>query len=94
MTMSKQSDADDWHRVTFDISIDKDVEWDDFDLKKWSHNLARFTAFMMAKTTMTPEELEHPENIRTLIMGTKIYRVEFATDKRLHQLIDDTDDSE
>ncbi len=82
------SEPNDWHELTFQISIDQAVDWDDFDLKKWAHTVARYTALVMAKTTVDTAELEDPEVIKTLIMGIKVDRVRFVTDDGLHELID------
>lgn len=86
---STVSDANAWHQLSFQISIDQEVDWDNVDLKKWAHTVARFTALLMAKSTLNVEELEDPEVIKTLIMGIEVSRVSFITDDGLHNMIDE-----
>lgn len=90
------SQPNDWHELSFQISIDHGVDWDEVDLRKWAQTVARFTALVMAKTTVDEELIaEDPEIIKTLIMGIKVKRISFVTDNELHHLIDefgDTDD--
>lgn len=87
-----QSDANDWHELSFQISIDVPVDWDNINLRKWAHSVARYTALMMAKSTLG--EVDEPEHIKTLIMGIKVARVSFVTDDELHSMIDEFGDDE
>jgi hypothetical protein len=87
-----QSDANDWHELSFQISIDQPVDWDEVDLRKWAHSVAKYTALMMAKSTLG--EVDEPELIKTLIMGIKVARVSFVTDDELHSMIDEFGDDE
>ncbi len=75
-----------WHELSFQLSIDKPVDWDNVDLRKWSHTVARFTALMMSKSL--EENEEDSDVIKTLIMGVKVNRISFVTDDELHDLID------
>lgn len=83
------SDANTWHELSFLISIDQPVDWDEVDLRKWAHTVARFTALIMAKSTMNAEEMEDPEVIKTLIMDIRAKRISFVTDDELHNMIDE-----
>lgn len=84
-----KSEANAWHELSFQISIDQDVDWDEVDLRKWAHTVARFTALVMAKSTLDVDALEDPEVIKTLIMGIKVSRLSLVTDSELHDLIDE-----
>lgn len=83
------SDPNTWHELSFQISIDEAVNWDDFDLRKWAHAVAKYTALVMAKTTLDDQELEEPELIKTLIMGIRVSRISFVDDELLHNMIDE-----
>jgi hypothetical protein len=86
------SDPNTWHEMSFQISIDESVDWDKFDLRTWAHAVAKYTALVMAKTTLDEGELETPEVIKTLIMGIKASRISFVTDDDLHNMIDEFGD--
>ncbi len=95
---SSVSEAHQWHEIKFNISIDHKVDWDEVDLRKWAHNVARYTALMMGKSTITKEEFEEIETIKTYLLNLEVSRISLATDDELHSLIDsfedDTDDTE
>ena len=82
------SEASEWHELSFQLSIDKPVDWDNVDLRKWSHTVARFTALMMARSTEENEDMESSDVIKTLIMGVRVKRISFVTDDELHDMID------
>ncbi len=82
------SEPSEWHELSFQLSIDKSVDWDNVDLRKWSHTVARFTALMMSKSIEENED-EDSDLIKTLIMGVKVKRISFVTDDELHNMIDD-----
>lgn len=82
------SEPNEWHELGFQLSIDRAVDWEKFDLRKWAHVIAKYTALVMAKTLIDTEELEDPETIKTLIMGIHVDRIKFVTDDNLHDLID------
>lgn len=82
------SKPDEWHEMAFQISVDVPVDWAEFDLKKWATYVARFTALMMAKTTIDTEELEDPTTVQTLLMDLRVDRVKFVSDDGLHEMID------
>ncbi len=86
---SAESEANQWHEMSFQISIDQSVDWDKVDLRKWVHTVARYTALVMAKSTVESEDIEDPEVIKTLIMATKVSRISFVTDDELHNMIDE-----
>lgn len=86
---SSNSEPNQWHELSFQISIDQEIDWDNVDLRKWAHTVARFTALLMAKSTIDSEELEDPEVIKTLIMAVKVNRISFVTDDELHNMIDE-----
>lgn len=86
------SEPNEWHEMVFQISIDESIDWSQFDLRKWAHAVAKYTALVMAKTTLDAEELESPEVIKTLIMGIKASRISFVTDNELHNMIDEFGD--
>lgn len=86
------SDPNVWHELSFQISVDVEVDWEKVDLRKWAQNVARYTALLMAKSTV--EETEDPEVIKTLIMGVKASRISFVTDDDLHSMIDEFGDDE
>lgn len=81
-----KSDPNIWHELSFQISVDVEVDWDKVDLRKWAQNVAKYTALMMAKSTV--EETDDPEVIKTLIMGVKVARISFVDDEGLHNMID------
>lgn len=89
---STVSDPNTWHEMSFQISIDQEVDWDEVDLRKWAHTVARFTALLMAKSTLDVDEMQDAEVIKTLIMGVKVDRISFITDDGLHNLIDEFGD--
>lgn len=79
----------DWHEIRFQISIDKATDWDKVEVKKWVHNIARYTALHMARSTVDAETLnEEQDPIKTVLLGLKIERIKFATDDELHNMID------
>ena len=83
------SAASEWHELSFQLSIDKPVDWDNVDLRKWSHTVARFTALMMSKSLEENEGQDgEDDTIKTLIMGVKVHRISFVTDDELHDMID------
>ena len=85
---STSSDANQWHELSFQISIDQEVDWSKVDLRKWAQNVARYTALIMAKSTIDEPE-ENAEVIKTLIMGVKVDRISFVDDEGLHSMIDE-----
>lgn len=88
------SEPNQWHELSFQISIDREVNWDEVDLRKWAQNVARYTALLMAKSASDIDDGEDPEVIKTLIMGAKVDRISFVTDDDLHTLIDEFGDDE
>ncbi len=86
------SEPNQWHELSFQISIDQGVDWDKVDLRKWAQNVARYTALLMAKSTI--ETADDPEVIKTLIMGVKVDRISFVTDDELHSMIDEFGEDE
>ncbi len=87
------SEPNQWHELSFQISIDRAIDWDKVDLKRWVQNVAKFTAMVMAKTTIEDDE-DDPEVIKTLIMAVKAARISFVTDDELHNMIDEFGDDE
>jgi len=81
--------ADEWHNISFNISVDVPVDWDKVDLRQWVHTVAKYTALRMAETTTTAEEQE--DIIKTLILGVKVENVGFVQDDALHAMIDEFD---
>ena len=92
------SEPNQWHEFKFEISLDHEVDWDKVDLKKWAHNVARYTALLMGKSTLSNEEFKEVETIKTYLMNLTVSRIHLATDAELHNMIDsfgdDTDDVE
>lgn len=86
------SEANQWHELSFHISIDQAVDWDKVDLRKWAQSIAKYTALLMAKTTV--DEDDEPDVIKTLIMGVKAARISFVTDDELHNMIDEFGEDE
>lgn len=87
------SDANQWHELSFQISIDRTVDWDKVDLRKWVTSVAKFTALLMAKSMITDDDIdEDTEVIKTLIMAVKASRISFVTDDELHSMIDEFGD--
>lgn len=89
---SLDSEPNQWHELSFQISIDQAVNWDNVDLRKWAQQVARYTALLMAKSTLNG--VETPEVIKTLIMGIKVDRVSFIDDAGLHNMIDEFGDDD
>lgn len=83
-----QSDPNQWHEISFMISIDYPVDWDNIDLRKWAQTVSRFTALLMGKSALSAEELEEVETIKAYMMSVKVSRVSLATDDELHSMID------
>lgn len=83
------SEPNEWHQLSFKISIDQAVDWDEVDLRKWAQTVAKYTALLMAKSTLDADEFTDVDVIKTLILGVKAERVKFVTDTELHNLIDD-----
>ncbi len=88
------SDPNQWHEIKFMISIDHPVDWDNIDLRKWAHNVARYTALVMGKSALSEEELDDIETIKTYLMNLSVSRVSLATDDELHNLIDSFGDDD
>lgn len=82
------SEANDWHKFTFMISIDQPVDWNKVDLRRWAQMMAKYTAIIMGSAGLTEEEIRDLESIKTLMMDVKVSRVTLATDDQLHNLID------
>lgn len=81
------SDPNQWHELSFQISIDRSVDWDGVDLRKWAQNIAKYTALVMAKTMA--DDTDEQEVIKTLVMGVKVDRISFVRDADLHNMIDE-----
>lgn len=81
------SDAHEWHEFTFRLSIDRDVDWDDFDIVMWSKAVARYTAQLMAKTDpeITAEQLTV---VRASLIDVEINKLQLVTDDDLNKMID------
>lgn len=88
------SEANDWHELSFQISIDEPVDWDKVDLRKWAHNVAKYTALVLAKSTVDTDAIdpENQESIKTLIMAIRASRVTFLDDATLHKMIEEFGD--
>lgn len=84
------SEPNDWHEISFQISVDTEVDWDKLDLRQWAHTVARFTALRMAETTLDDTDDEEMEKklVKTLLMGIRVERIKFVDDEGLHDLID------
>ncbi len=80
------SEPSEWHEISFQISIDRPVDWDEVDMRKWAHVVARYTALTMAKTL---EDEDDKEIIKTLLLGLKVDRINLVTDDALHGIIDE-----
>lgn len=83
-----QSEANSWHEFRFKISIDRAVDWDKVDLRRWAQHVARYTAIHMAASDKT-EEIAADDVVRTLLMNLSVSRITMATDEELHNLIDE-----
>lgn len=82
------STAHQWHEFSFKLSIDRDVDWDSFDVAHWARVVARFTSHLMAKTDSTISEDELTV-VRASLMNAQVSQVDLITDDGLHSLIDE-----
>jgi hypothetical protein len=80
---SSVSESSQWHEMSFQISVDHPVDWDEFDLRKWAHTVAAYTARLMC------QDLPDDSKIETLLMGVSVHKISFVTDGTLHQIIDE-----
>lgn len=85
-----RSEPNEWHELSFQISIDQPCDWDNVDLRKWSHMVAKYTALMMAVSTDEVDE-DAGETIKTLVQGVKVDRIKLVSDESLHEMIDEFD---
>lgn len=77
-----------WHEFTFRISVDAPVDWNKFSEYGWAATIGKYTAWKMAMTGLTDEEIKNAGEISSLIMSLKIERVEsFVTDADLDMWI-------
>lgn len=81
-----QSEPDEWHELSFQISVDCPVDWDGVDLRRWSQAVAKYTALMMAEST---EFAETQDTLKTLIMNVKVDRLKLVADDELYKMIDE-----
>lgn len=88
---SSISEPSQWHEISFQISIDRPVDWDEVDMRKWAHTVARFTALVMARSLEddSAEDEDSEEVIKTLLLGLKVDRINLVTDDALHGIIDE-----
>lgn len=89
---SSISDPSQWHEISFQISIDRPVDWDEVDMRKWAHVVARYTALTMARSLESDDEKEdddEEEIIKTLLLGLRVDRINLVTDDALHGIIDE-----
>lgn len=90
---SEISEPNDWHEISFRISVDTEVDWDKVDLRQWAHTVAKFTASKMASSGLPPmDEDTATQIVKTLIMNVKVERISFVDDESLHNLIDEFGD--
>lgn len=82
------SEPDEWHEISFQISVDHPVDWDKYDLKKWSALVAKYTAMLMAETT---EDSDSDAKVKACIREVKVDRIRLVSDDSLHQMIDEFD---
>lgn len=87
------SEPNEWHEMTFQISIDQSINWDNVDLRRWAHSVAKYTSLMLAKSDNPDLESEDAiETIKTLIMGIRVDRVSLVNDESLYRMIDEFED--
>lgn len=84
------SEPNEWHTLSFDISVDCPVNWDEVDLRRWAHSVAKYTALAMAESTDFAKETE--EVLKTLIKNIKVERIKLFSDDELYNLLDEFDD--
>ena len=87
------SEPNQWHELSFQISVDASVDWDNVDLRQWARTVARYTALMMAESHMSEDEQAEAAVLKTLIMNVKVDRISFVDDEGLHKLIDKFDET-
>lgn len=85
-----RSEPNEWHELSFQLSIDRPVDWDNVDLKKWAQLVAKYTAMLMAVST-DETDAKKEEVIKTLILGIKVDRIKLVSDDSLHTMIDEFD---
>lgn len=88
------SEPNEWHEITFQISVDCPVDWDNVDLRKWGQTVAKYTALMMAESHLSEEEVKKLGVLKTLLLNLKVARVKFVDDNSLHTMIDEFGDEE
>lgn len=82
------SEANQWHEFSFKLSIDRDVDWENFDLTRWSRTVARFTAHLMAKTDENLSE-DEVTLVRASLINVAVHQVDLVSDDELHGMIDE-----
>lgn len=82
------SAPNDWHEISFQISIDRACDWDKVDLQRWASTVGKLTTLMMAQTMEETDE-NAGTLIKTLLLNLQVDRLKFVTDDLLHELIDD-----
>jgi len=87
-----QSEANQWHEMSFQISVDQPVDWQNVDLRKWASLVGKYTAALLAKSTETKDN--EYETVRALFLNVKVDRVTFVDDEGLHNMIDEFGDDE
>lgn len=89
------SEPNEWHEFSFQVSIDRPVNWDNVDLRKWGRTVARFSALLMAESYKSEDFPEADKDlIKALLMNLKVSRISLATDEELHSLIDSFGDDD
>lgn len=89
-----ESDPHEWHEFKFRMSIDKPVDWDNVDLRRWAQTISKYTALVMGKSGLSEEELASTEMIKATLMDLRVSRITLVTDDELHDMIDNFGDDE